>query len=343
MTRKPILVLLPAAFLLTGCATLSSKFTTGVQADIGYFTDATVSMMRDANFGFSRGVALYTKEYLNMDGPEEKAFYGHVANSDHVLKAIVSYSLRLVTIAESNKSTSEQIKEYADYLNQIDVEILQALGLEPEHFNKVIKNIRKQNDILGALRAAQPIVNALGRYMEETLDKVTETSIALTVLVDKRIDAKYADVIRYQQTLEKEKSDTLKALEYVYLAVRGDETAYKLLIKSGQIHDESLIPKGKPSYGQLVKIGEYLMHKFDVFARVSKEVEPDWQRYSNTHHELNKLEVQIRNETKQFMLITLIWVRAHQKMASGKTKPAEWFDINDAPGRLIRDAIDIAL
>src|SRR5678815_1371271 len=80
------------ALTMTGCAAISRKFTTGVQADIGYFTDSTVSMMRDANFGFTQGGAIYTKEFLDPKGPEETELWKRTADVDRVLKAIVRYS-----------------------------------------------------------------------------------------------------------------------------------------------------------------------------------------------------------------------------------------------------------
>jgi hypothetical protein len=41
-------------------------------------------------------------------------------------------------------------------------------------------------------------------------------------------------------------------------------------------------------------------------------------------------------DSKRARLITLVWLRAHQKMASGVTEPAEWFDINTLPAQLFK-------
>jgi hypothetical protein len=340
--QKVVLVSFVLSF--TGCVAMNGKFTNSIQADIGFFTDTTVAMMRDANFGFSHTGMLYTKEFFDKTASEELEFIDRTDHADMVLKAIVRYSLRLVTIAESNDKEKDQINAYANYLSEIENEVVHELDLKRDFYDDVVKKVRKQGDLLGALRAAQPIINAMGRYMEVTLDKVTDAADVLNAKLQVKIDNRFADVIRYQQTLAKEKSDTLKALEGVYLTVRGnDKAAFDSLMESKQIRDSSLIPAGKPTYPQLTRMAEYLMKRFETMHRVSQEVDPEWQQYRATQEERERLHDRVKLEVKQFFLITLTWIRAHQKMASGKTKPAEWFDINDAPAKLINAGIKLVL
>ncbi len=70
--------------------------------------------------------------------------------------------------------------------------------------------------------------------------------------------------------------------------------------------------------------------------RVGEEIEPDWIHYRATHLELDDLYKDAQYEIRQIRLITLVWIRAHQKMASGIVSPAEWFDISDAPAMLLK-------
>jgi hypothetical protein len=329
--------------LLTGCATFNNKFTSGVTADIGFFTDTTVKMMRDVNFGFTREGVLYTKKYFHPNEQDEIDFADHTADADRVLKAIVRYSMRLVTITEEGNSEKDQIKEYADYLEVVDAEVVSKLGLEQGFYNSVIKKTREQHDLLGALRAAQPIINAVGLYMQATLDQVTESNDILNEKLDKRILEEFADTIRYQDTLQIEKASTLKALECVYLTTRNDPQAYKTLLASNQIRNAKLIPKGKPTFDDLVAMAEYLMRRFKVQHEISREVEPEWAQFKETQKERELLHAKVQVEVKQFLMVTLTWVRAHQKMSSGKAKPAEWFDINEAAIKGLKAGIDLAL
>ena len=311
--------------------------------DFGIFTDSTVTMMRDVNFGFTRGAAIYTKEFISWGEPEEGQLKESSVNADKVLRGIVRYSLRLVAISESGGSESEQIKQYADYLQEVQAGIQKALNLPMDQFQKTIEAVRKQDSMMGALRTAQPIMNGMGRYMDQTLDQVDASAATLARKLEKKIDSRYSEVILYQQALDREKYTTLRALANIYKAIRKDPAAYDALLKSGEIRDASLIPKGKPTYNQFLAMSKYLMGKFDIMHTIQKEIEPDWQTYRDTQRELQKLEAQIHSEVKQFRLITMTWVRAHQKMASGKAKPAEWFDFSEAAMKGLKSGIDLIL
>ncbi len=343
MRRLARMHLLVVCLAITGCATFHGKFSSSVQADIGYFSDSTVAMMREVNFGFTRGAAIYTKEFIVWEEPEEAKLRESSLHADRVIRGVVRYSLRLVAISDSGRSESEQIKQYANYLQEIQAGITKALEMPADQYQKVIADVRKQGDMMGALRTAQPIINGMGRFMDQTLDQVDLAAATVAQKLEKKVDSRYGEVILYQQALDREKYNTLRSLAYIYKAIRKEPGAYEALLKSGEIRDSSLIPNGKPTYNQYLTMSKYLMGKFDIMHTIQKEIEPDWQTYRETRRELQKLENQIHQEVKQFRLIMMTWVRAHQKMASGKAKPAEWFDINDAALKGLKSGIDLLL
>ena len=84
------------------------------------------------------------------------------------------------------------------------------------------------------------------------------------------------------------------------------------------------------------KIAEHLIKRLEITHKIWQEIEPDWELYRATHRELDELYNEIRNGLNQTRAIVIIWARAHQKMAAGKTNPAEWFDIDDAPSQLFK-------
>ena len=69
---------------------------------------------------------------------------------------------------------------------------------------------------------------------------------------------------------------------------------------------------------------------------IEQETAQDWNVYRETHRELDRLHDKVIQQNRQARLITLVWLRAHQKMASGVTSPAEWFDIKTLPGQLVK-------
>ena len=72
----------------------------------------------------------------------------------------------------------------------------------------------------------------------------------------------------------------------------------------------------------------------DFGITIGTEITPDWETYRATHRELDQLYGKAIERLNKTRLMTLIWLRAHQKMAAGVQSPAEWFNINDLPSQM---------
>ena len=108
------------------------------------------------------------------------------------------------------------------------------------------------------------------------------------------------------------------------------------LVKSGAIRKKGLIPKGRPNDDELNTIAQHLMGRLKGLHLIGTEIKPDWDNYRATHRELDKLHSQAINRLNKMRLVTLVWLRAHQKMAAGVQSPAEWFNINDLPSQMFK-------
>ena len=318
---------------LIGCA---GKFSQTTEADVGFFADNTIAMLRDANLGFSRGKALYTKEFYDYEAPEEISFINNRDRADYILKVMVTYSLKLVQIAEAEETQAGRVKAYASFIEGTDDKELAAIQTSRAELDELVKKIRQQEKFMDALQIAQPLINAMGRYMSTVLDNFKEDIDILVNKTEQRIDKRYHLVVRYQEGLEAEKYAILEALGDLYHAAKGDAEAYRRVIDGDAIMKKSVIPGRQPTEENIQTLAEYLVKRLDGLHRIQQEVEPDWKLYRATMNELDELNTLFMQEIRQFRLITIVWMRAHQKMASGKIKPAEWFDINNAPGTLIK-------
>jgi len=323
-------------FTLSACAGMGKKFRKTTVADVGVFTDHTFAMLSEADFTFAHEEAIYTREYYDRGEIEEQQWFESKARVEQVLNVMLTYSLALVTIAETVDSTQGRVRIYADYLNRIDDPVLRALGLEKDYFDDLIKNVRGEKDLLGALRKAQPIINAMGRYMEQALSAMDTATLELIQKVDEKIDHEYRDIIRYQATLEQEKYAVLGALEQLYLIAKGNPDAYGRLKASGTILSKKLTPAGKLSKEDLRAMRSSLMERLNRRHQIASEIEADWKLYRAKHRELDNLHEKIRVDIRLARLRTLVWIRAHQKMASGRVNPAEWFDIDETPALLFK-------
>jgi hypothetical protein len=66
------------------------------------------------------------------------------------------------------------------------------------------------------------------------------------------------------------------------------------------------------------------MKRLDAIHKIENEISPDWEVYRATHRELDKLHMTTLDRINRARFITLVWLRAHHKMAPGVATPAEW-------------------
>jgi len=330
-------ILFPTSILsLTSCASLSQKLSDTEVANIGIFADHTIAMLSEEDLGFSRDQAIYIREYYEVDGKEEKAFQKYRDEAALVFRGIIDYSLKLVTIADTGKSEKEKIKAYAEYISGWDDDVLQKLGLAPDYYAEVISDVRAKETFLDALRTAQPLINSAGRWMNQVLDNLSDATYDLAMKIDKMIDEEYLEVRLYQENLEEEKYNILRSFGKIYRIYRGDEKAFKELLDLNTIRKKGLIPDSSPNNEELNKLTEYFMSRLDALHKIEDEIKPDWELYRASHHELDEMHAQVLNKISRARIITLIWLRAHQKMASGEVAPAEWFNISSLPTDLFK-------
>jgi hypothetical protein len=316
--------------LVSGCAGLEGKVTSSKVADTAYFADQTISMLSSAELQMDKDVTIYTREYWkDEEDPDEKRLLELVDKAVGVFRVVIEYSLAIVRIADSRASESEQVQMYADWFGPWDDLAFEQLAMDEQQYNEVIARIREAEDLRKAFLAAQPMLNALNLYMNQVLDEIVRAGDVVAGKIDARIDEEFAEVIRYQEALEDEKYAILSALEDTYGVYTAKKGAYEQLKKNRAIRRKDLLPARRPSDAQIEKIVEHLLNRLEALALVGEQIEPEWTLYRNTHRELDDLHLALQKDVKTVRIIMLVWVHAHYQMGSGRTQPAEWFDIQD--------------
>lgn len=324
--------------LLSGCASYKKNFQDTSVANIGYFTDNTISMLSSLDIGVNREDTLLVRRFIDDESPEEQIVIDLNARLRQNLATMVRYSIMIVNIADAEGTDEEKVKRYADHLVEFRKENAGSSMISSNDFNTVIQEVREETELLNAFRKAQPLLN---QAIMEAVWKVGELITAVNTLateLDQRIDVEYADIIRYTTKLEREKFDILKAFEIIYDAYRMEEPELSALRESGVIWRPEIIPEGPPTKEDLTAIGEHLHKRLLALHTVQEEIKPNWERYMSTHQELDVLTDRTINTANQFRIVLITWARAHQKMASGTTKPAEWFDLNETVKGLAKSA-----
>ena len=324
--------------VLSGCSSYNEKFKQGTVANIAFFADSTVTMMSDLDLQMGRGETLLTRRFFDKSEPEELRVIELDQKFQATIKGLVKYSIKIVNIAESASTEEEMIEKYADYLTQFKEKLAEHELFDSESFNETIQKVKEQETFLEALRAGQSLLNAVA--MEAILN-VEELMDAVDVLVEKvhlKIDEEYEDIALYRKILEDEKSDIVRAFALIYTAYKSDEPELSALRESGVIWMPEMVPEGTPTRKELEEIGEHLKARLNAMHRIHQEVDPDWQDYLDTKKELQLVAKRSKTMIQKTQIMMLVWVRAHQKMASGRTDPADWFDIGESTKNLLKAA-----
>ncbi len=330
------LFLVLAVASVSGCASVKGKFTSTKEANVGFFADQTIAMLSRADFGLDRRGTIYIREFFDENGTEEKRFFELTNAVETALRGVVRYTIAIVTIAETEKTEIDRIKAYVKYIKGVQQNSEKMLKLKPGHYDQILARVEQQDKFLAAIQQAQPIINAFGRYIQTLVDEIYDAAEVLEKKLDSRIDEKYEEVIRYQQSHNREKYLVLRALSDLDDAYQNDESAFKRLIQSDAVRSKKLIPQSVPNEEELSKLAQYLLNRLEVMHKIWQEIEPDWQLYRKTHRELDESHIKVLENTNRLRLTMIVWLRAHQKMAAGITNPAEWFNVEDAPTELLK-------
>ena len=327
-----LVIIVLSVSMLSACASFNKKFTASMTEDISAFSDHTISVMSEADLGFGRSDTLYLRQFVDVKGPEEIAFFEAEQRAFKMLRGMVLYSMEITRIAETYETDEEKVNAYADLLAGIRDESKTNMNFTEESFAALIQEIRDKSTFRDALLKAQTVISLFGQYLNQVLDDFAAQTHTLERSLDSRIDARYKLVIKYQQALEDEKYAVLQAMGQLYLYYKGNKEAYTKLVDSGVIVDPDIIPQGEPSRKQLLVISEHLQERLKRMHLIGIEIKPDWDDYRATHRELDGKVVEIKNRITKVRAISLLWTRAHLKMAAGKSAPAEWFDVQDVQG-----------
>ncbi|WP_455201404.1 hypothetical protein [Kaarinaea lacus] len=322
--------------LLTGCASWEGKFSGTKEANVGIFADQTIATLTDPDLGLPVGKSVYVREYVDPSEPEEQEFTKLEKELERRLLTLVKYSIALVDIAETSKTDKERVEKYADFLAALQKKAEERHEQNAGHYDELIEKIRSAEKFHDALQMAQPLINASGRAYQILLDELDQSLKILEAKLDQKIDKRFDTVIKYQKALEEEKYAILIALGQLYATYKGEPEAFQKLRDSGVIRRKALLPKGTPTEDEMSQIAEHLVKRLEITHKIWREIEPDWELYRATHRELDELYTLIKTGINETRAIVIIWARAHQKMAAGKTNPAEWFDIEDAPAQLFK-------
>jgi hypothetical protein len=112
-------------------------------------------------------------------------------------------------------------------------------------------------------------------------------------------------------------------------------TALDKLRMSSAVRTKDLLSHPRLAADGILPVETHLIEQLSTLNTIGWQVADDIETYRAAHKELDQLYADFIKGTTKARLALIVWSRAHQKMALGRTDPAKWFDITAAPGTLL--------
>ena len=295
--------LIAAVLVMTGCASTEGKFSDTTVANMPAFADETLALMGGEDPGLHLNETVLIREYLDGSDPNEKLIDELVGTADRLLVAMTDYSLDLAMVADTVSDPEEQKRRYIENLTKLEQAVTETLQLQDLNLKANIDNAAREEKLLDAMRAGQPIIDALGRHGLLLLGRHDDGVEAVARLVEQGIEEDYAGLYKYGTWLGGHRDSVL--LELGELIVQEEQ--------------------GK----NVAREENELIDRLEVIDRLASEIEPHWEIYRSAQRELDHVHISVLDSSNRVRLILLVWVRAHEAMTSGRTKEAEWFTMQD--------------
>ncbi|HID49252.1 MAG TPA: hypothetical protein EYP40_06540 [Chromatiales bacterium] len=326
--------------LLGGC--FASKFTPTERPNLTPFSDQTIQMVGAVNYNISSDQAVYLRDIASYMGGQR--VFDHYVNLErniiNLMKAAVVYSLRVVAISEQEVPEAKKVNALADTIVVLDKNLRVAENLsgtrDGEQFAQDIEKIRHSKSYLEALQNSTRIINDFSQGAGEILDELRNEQNLLANQMDKAIDRKYAESIRFANKLRDLRIDYYKALTLLtdYSQHRDPETLAGLRAIPIHALRYSLRNKQELTIEDINRIQTRLIKQVKILHDNYRVLQPDLDMYYKSLAELYDILQRKDTAIKSARLFFIAWSRAYGRMAAGRTDPAEWFDVTDTGGLL---------
>ncbi len=172
------------------------------------FANQTISLVSSLNYGLSDNEILYLRkidDYIEEDNAFER-FDALENQAGNQLKALVTYSIQMVTISEQDISENAKSNELADILVSLnalvtDDEVIVNENKNVERNKKILASVRASEDYLESLRILLPAINDFSAHAIDVLDEFELEKRKVVQNLDSAIDKKYGPAIEFEHEL----------------------------------------------------------------------------------------------------------------------------------------------
>lgn len=333
------IIALSLVVILGGC----EKFVKKESENLAPFSKQTIDLVGTIEISLTDAQVLYLREihdYIDAEDPYDR-YFALENQVENMLVALVAYSLQIVAISEQNITDNEKSNLIADVVLELvelvrKDEVVENPNRDDEKTKDIITQVRQSEEYLAALRLLLPLINEFSAHAGRVLDELEREKQKLALLIDTTIDKKYASALALKQELRMVKDDMYRTLINLSQYSLTRDKVYFEKMKSYGIFSVLAATENKKSLNtkELAQLHKEITAELRVLNENYAQLLPDIGEYQKSHKELLELVEFKEDAMREARLTFVVWSRAYQKMASGMTDPAEWFDISDT-GALI--------
>ncbi len=324
MTRKitKIVLIIALCTSMFSC----SVFKSSKRLDLTPFANSMISVAGDIQYSLLQHQATRLKTFLKP-GPATKQFQIRKEKIRNIIRSTISYSIQIVTLAESNISDKDKAAGLADYLQGLKRPVLETpepvLNLTKEQMDKIISDVRKQKKLLDALSAAQPLIDEVASEMGDLADEAKMYLDAANAEVSQQWQNEYQPVLWADNEMQESQIRSIEALYHLKQYRTGQSTTIdSVFIIDPQLR-EVVSPGKKATSADIMELESRLIYKLGTVGEMRKQFKADIEAYYVGIEELKGVHSAYNKALRDARNSVLLWSRAHNAMSKGVTDPAQ--------------------
>jgi hypothetical protein len=260
-------------------------------------------------------------------GPATQKFHIRKEKMRNVIKSIISYSIQIVTLGESNISDKEKAAGLADYLQGIKTPVFKnpepVLNLTRAQMAQIVEDVRNQENLLDAISAAQPIINEVATEMGDLADEAKIYLDEGQAEVARQWKSAYEAILWSDNELRDSQMRYIKALYHLREFRTGRTTEIdSVFIADPQLHE--VVKTGKKiTSADIAKLEDRLVYKLSKVSEMRKQFSGDITAYYQGIEELSGTHGAYNRALRDARNAVILWSRAHNALGKGVTEPAQ--------------------
>jgi hypothetical protein len=310
-----------ALVILVGC----SSFKSSQRINLMPFTENTLAIAGDIKEGLGDSRPIYISDHSR--GPEVDNYKMEWKKIRSIWRAIIAYSIEIVTISESRISEPEKAQALAQFIEDLKDAAFASpwpeQRLTQEELQEIIEDVRIQQEFLDALSAAQPIIDQIVHLTDYTTERLLDLQLVAAEEVNASIESEHAGLIEYTSLLRTAKYELFRNISLLSRYRRGDSTVLDEMFTSDPSLLEVIDSRENITSKDLQAIERRLIDKLSMFEIVKAQFDPDMELYQHQMRELEDLIKVATSTISRIRVATIVWARTHRKMAAGITDPAK--------------------